>query len=895
VLASCEAAGTPEVPDATHERTVAALTLAQRWLADTRLSHAVLAFVTCGAVAATDTEQVHDLAGAAVWGLVRTAQSEHPGRFLLVDLDPADRPGTGRTASSLLGCLPRGEHQVGLRAATILAPRLRRLPATGLTPPDGAPAWRLDPVARGTLEQLALVPHPDATGALGPDQIRVAVRAAGVNFRDVLNTLGMLPAPAARPLGVEGAGVVTEVGPGVSEPRPGDRVLGMIPAAFGPLAVTDRRAVAPIPAGWTFAEAAAVPAAFLTAHYALIEVARLRPGERVLIHAATGGVGTAAVRLAHHLGATVYGTASPAKWPALRALGLPAERIASSRDLTFESRFAAEGGVDVVVNCLTQRFVDASLRLLRPGGRFVELGVADVRQPEAVAAAYPGVRYRVIDLAEAGLDRIQAMLRDILRLLTSGAVRPAPTTVWPVQQARAALRQMSRAAHVGKSVFTVPAPLDADRTVLVTGGTGALGGLIARHLVHAHGARHLLLVGRRTDTEAARALRHELSAAGAKVGLAAVDVGDRDAVGSLLAGIPVDHPLGAVVHAAGTVDNGVLRSLTPAQVRPVLRAKVDGAWHLHALTRCLDLSAFILFSSVAGTLGAPGQANYAAANAFLDALARWRAAAGLPATSLAWGLWDAGMGGRMSRVDAARTARLGVAALTPANGLALFDAALGTGRTVVIPARLDPVPDRASAAPASGSLAPYQPEAAAPAAPGQTPADAAWAEAKRLAGIADAGTAAAVTELVRREVATVLAHPAPEALDVHKGLLELGFDSLTAVELRNRLSSLTGFRLSGTLVFDYPTIGSLAEHLCGRLDSHLDPVAPLLTGLDRLEAALTAMPDGDHRYDPVVARIRALARRWGDIRGPEPAGTADLDAASDEELFRVLDGELRTS
>ncbi|MFE9770069.1 MDR/SDR family oxidoreductase, partial [Streptomyces sp. NPDC005808] len=418
--------------------------------------------------------------------------------------------------------------------------------------------------------------------------VRVEVRAAGVNFRDVLNALGMYPGPEV-PMGAEGAGVVVEVGPGVTDLAPGDRVMGLFSGSFGPSAVTERRMLAPIPDDWSYAQAAAVPAVYLTAYYGLVELADVQPGESVLVHAAAGGVGTAAVQLARHLGAQVYGTASQAKWPVLAGLGIPAERTASSRTLDFAEVFAAETGgrgVDVVLNSLAGEFVDASLGLLARGGRFLEMGKTDIRDAAEVAQRHEGVEYRAFELLDAGLDRIQEMLLELLDLFRQGALALPPTRAWDIRQAPEALRYVSQARHVGKVVLTMPRTADPAGTYLVTGATGTLGALVARHLVTERAVRSLLLLSRSgTAAPGAGELIADLEAAGARVTLLACDAADRDALAAALATIPAEHPLTGIVHTAGVLDDGVISELDAGRIDTVLRPKADAAWNLHELTR----------------------------------------------------------------------------------------------------------------------------------------------------------------------------------------------------------------------------------------------------------------------------------------------------------------------
>ncbi|HEY0697122.1 MAG TPA: zinc-binding dehydrogenase, partial [Micromonospora sp.] len=466
--------GVPD-PRTVHDAVHRALALVRERLADGSPETSRLVVVTRGAVATGTAPDVADLVHAPLWGLLRSARTENPGRFVLVDADDS-------SVGLLPAALATGEPELVLREGVAYVPRLVTLPAGDtLTPPPGETAWRLAVGSPdGTaVDDLALVPAPEATAPLEPGQVRVAVYAAGVNFRDVLIPLGLYPQRSL--LGGEGAGVVLEVGPGVTGLVPGDRVMGLFAecGAFGPVAVTDHRVLVPIPTGWSFTQAATVPVTFLTAYQGLVDLANLRPGESVLVHAAAGGVGMAAVQIARHLGALVYATASPGKWDAVRRTGIPEDRIASSRTLDFEERFltATRGaGVDVVLNSLSRDFVDASLRLLPRGGRFLEMGKTDLRDPDGVAADHPGVAYRAFDLNEAGPERLGQMLRELRVLFECGILTPLPVSRFDVRRARVAFRHLSQARHVGKVVLTVP-PFDPDGTVLVTGATGTLGAL----------------------------------------------------------------------------------------------------------------------------------------------------------------------------------------------------------------------------------------------------------------------------------------------------------------------------------------------------------------------------------------------------------------------------------
>ncbi|MFI0781126.1 SDR family NAD(P)-dependent oxidoreductase [Streptomyces sp. NPDC021212] len=876
----------------THRIGTDVLSLLQGFLAAPELTGSRLAVVTRHAVATHGHDDIHDLPASAAWGLVRSAQSENPGRLLLLDLDEHDL-----SARAVTGAVASGEPQIALRAGEAYVARLVHDDAAKrLTPPDGPAAWRLGLTGHGSLDHLALVDCPDNTRPLGPGEVRVALYAGGVNFHDVVVALGMVEDP--RPLGGDGAGVVVEVGPDTVGFAVGDRVMGLFNGT-GPLVITDSRLIARMPDGWSYAQAATIPSAFLTAYYGLADLAGLRSGEKLLLHAATGGVGLAAVQLARRWGAEVYATASPGKWHALRARGFDDRHIASSRALDFEDKVReAAGSVDVVLNALAGDFVDASLRLLAPGGRFIDMARTDIRDPDRVGAEHAGVLYRAFDLVSgAGPDRIQQMLAELSVLFEDGTLRPLPTTVWDIRRAPEAFRHFSQARHIGKIVLTIPQALDPEGTVLITGGTGTLGAATARHLVARHGVRRLLLVSRRgLDAPGAPELAAELTELGAQVAVAGCDTADRAALATLLESLPERHRLTAVVHAAGLLRDATVEALTPAQVDHVLRAKADAAWNLHELTRDLGLSAFVLFSAAAGLLGAAGQGNYAAANAFLDALAQHRHAQGLSATSLAWGYWEqaTGMTGDMSDADRARLARAGIVGLETEQGLALLDIALASGLPTLAPIRLDLAAMRRQARDSEPPalfrtlVRGGAPQAAAKA--GVSAED----PARALAGLSEEDRRQALLKMVRGHTATVLGHDAADSIHPAQNFRELGFDSLTAVELRNRLSTATGLRLPATLVFDHPTPTAVVR----LLDELLAPAVAaragsILADLDAIGAALGTVSDAPEQRTRISERLRELLRRVdGGTEGDPDSAADDLESATDEELFQVLDGEL---
>ncbi|MCP2274597.1 type I polyketide synthase [Nocardia amikacinitolerans] len=433
-------------------------------------------------------------------------------------------------------------------------------------------------------------------------------------------------------------------------------------------------------------------------------------------------------------------------------------------------------------------------------------------------------------------------------------------------------------------------------TVLITGGTGGLGALLARHLVTTHGVRRLLLVSRRGErADGARELAAELSRSGAEVRIAACDVTDRDALRELLDGLPAEHPLTGVVHAAGVLDDGTFHTLTGDQVDRVFAAKADAAWHLHELTRDLNLSAFVLFSSIAGMIGSAGQANYAAANGFLDALARQRRAEGLPALALAWGPWqqDIGMTGALDRAAMNRLERLGLAPLDRTDGLRLFDESLTTAEPVPALLRLDTDKLRmeAHAGPIPAVLRGFVRARgrSAPASRRELSLE------ERLHGVPEARRRGVVLDLVREHVAAVLGYGSADDIGADRGFSELGFDSLGGVEFRNRLARLTGLSLPSTLVFDYPTAGDVADYLLEQTvpTAHAQPASAVSDDIARLEALLERIIADGSDNDETVAGLRGVNERLrAYLTGRSSDGAYDdLDFHSDSELFDLIDEE----
>ena len=581
--------------------------------------------------------------------------------------------------------------------------------------------------------------------------------------------------------------------------------------------------------------------------YSLERRARLQPRETVLIHAAAGGVGQAAVQLAQRAGARVVATASPGKWSVLEAQGV--RHVFNSRDTDFAERVLelTEGrGVDVVLNSLAGDIIPASLKALAQGGRFVDIGKIGVWSDEQMQTERADVVYSTFDMADL-LDADPGLHRELLDDLgagfADGSLVAPPVRAWPLQDAVAAFTHLAQAKNVGKLVLAMPTPaVRDDRSYLVTGGLGALGLLAADWLVE-QGARHLVLCGRSAPSERARERIAALETAGAQVTVAAVDVSDRDQVRALLDGIT--PPLAGVQHAAGVLDDGVLMNMDWERFATVFAPKVDGARHLHELTRDRPLDHFVCYSSMASMVGSNGQGNYAAANAVLDALAHQRRSEGLPATSINWGPWaGGGMAASTEARNEARFAELGLRSIQPEQGLGFLERALA-----------EPTFGQLGALPVTWSryLARY-PDGPPPYLAGlaSTLVESGGAVRddilEQLQGVDFEQARTLLSGFLCRQLASVMGFATADDVDTRQEFTDMGIDSLLAVDLRNRLESNLAITLPATLVFDHPNLESLIEALALMMttadvdDALLDEIE----GLSEEEAErLLAAEDGD--------------------------------------------------
>jgi NADPH:quinone reductase-like Zn-dependent oxidoreductase/SAM-dependent methyltransferase/acyl carrier protein len=858
---------------ATMERRLGSALLLARTLVEAGASTR-LWLVTRGAQAAGDIAP--DAEQAPLWGFAKALALEHPELHAsCLDLDPSP---VADPASALLDEMltTDAEDQVAVRGRARLGARLVRW-----TPPAPAMAHELTFDEGGALDLLCTREIERRSPA--PDEVEIRVHATGLNFKDVLNVLGMYPGDPG-PLGGECAGVVVAVGSEVTDVSVGDAVVAVASGSFRSHVTCPATFVAPKPPEMSFAEAAALLIANVTADFALRHVGRIASGERVLIHAAAGGVGLAAVDLARRAGAEIFATAgSDEKRAFLASLGV--EHIYDSRSLDFADAIATDTGgegVDLVLNSLAGDFVQHSMALLRDGGRFLEIGKSDHLDDAAAQGLGRGIEYHVIDWGETSLhdpQLIASIVSDVVSAAADHVLRPLPIEVFPLAEAEAAFRFMAQARHIGKVVVTqpeaaterAPAPIVADATYLVTGGLTGLGLLTAEHLCE-RGARHLALIGRRPPSESARAQIAAIEANGVRVEVVQGDVSVRaDLARALDIVESAMPPLRGVFHSAGALDDAGLTQQTWERFATVLRAKVDGARLLEELTDGDQIDHFVLYSSIASLLGSRGQTNHAAANAYLDALAHRRAALGRHGLSINWGAWDE-IGAAVERGVVGRTEERGIGIIPPDDGLAILDRLMDGAVPQVGVSPLDWSVVLQTSRP--GGPPPYLAdhiEAARSHTVAPSPAPVADIGAK-LQAAPPHRRHAMLLEFVREQSAHVLAL-SPDNLDARTPLGDLGLDSLMAVELRNSLgASLSMDRpIPATLVFDYPTIEAITDFLAGPV---LDPLAG-----DERDG-----DDGDGGH--------------GGVEAPAPAGTSpgssleslfdDMENLSDEEIDRRL-------
>ena len=866
----------PDTPRRAAHAANSALAVVQALLASsgrTTGSAPRLVFVTRNAVRVDAADAAPDAAQATVWGLARTAQLEHPELgALCVDIEQG-------TAVSHLHVLAAEalsgdvESQVALRGDSRLVARIDH---SARVAPAFPATYRVAPRERGTIEALGIEALELPKAGVGEVLIRVA--ATGLNFKDVLNTLGQYPGDPG-PLGGECSGRVVAVGDRVTDVHVGDEVVTVAGGAMSSHVVVDSRLCAPVPRGVSLENAAALPIAYITAYHSLIETAKLQRGERVLIHAAAGGVGLAAVHLAQRVGAEIFATAgSDDKRAMLRALGV--SHVMDSRSTQFAAEIMARTngeGVHVALNSLSDAFVERTFTATARGGRFVELGKRGIWTAAQVMSLGKDISYHLIDwsdLPRTSPIHIGAMLRTLLADVGSGALPALPVRSFPLSRVAEAFRVMAQGRHTGKLVISHREALDAagasdvhvvpGAAYIITGGTSGLGLLTAEWLA-ARGATHLVLCSRSGGDDSTRDAVARLTAGGVRVDVGALDVADAHALGALLDRVRRVSPIRGVIQSAGRLDDGAVLQLDASRMATVFAPKVTGTWNLHALTRSDALDFFICYASVAGALGSAGQANHAAANTFIDALVHHRRASGLPAVSIDWGVW-AEIGAAVRTGVVARASGAGLRTLSPDDGMRIVGGVLDgsaaqvialpvdwnvflSARSALVPPTFARVarrraPLRVSAAPAATTTG----------VPGGT------SLVQELGDAVPARRPTVLRSYLRTRVAKTLGLGDGGMVDDRQPLRDAGLDSLLAIELRNVLGTAIGRTLPATLLFDYPTINDLSAYLLVTLfPGSMDPPVPEVAA--PVETSATLVDDLSAMSDDDVERLFAAKMR----------------------------------
>ena len=785
-----------------------------------------LYLVTRGAQPVTAGDEIN-LDQGGLRGLLRTIGNEHPAlRPTQIDVDA--HTGADAVAREILG--DSAGDETAWRAGRRYTARLRATPLraeerrTGTADPE-RDGMRLDVRVPGDLQTLEMVAEDRTPPQQG--QIEVAVGASSINFADVLAAFGRCPTFDGQqpPLGLDFAGVVTAVGPGVTGFAVGDRVGGFAPGSWGTFVTCDARLAAPLPDGLSEHDAAAVSTAYGTAWYALVDLARLGAGEKVLIHSATGGVGQAAIAIARHLGAEIFATAgSPKRRELLRSWGIEHVYDSRSTDFAEEIRRDTDGyGVDVVLNSLIGPAQRAGLELLAFGGRFVEIGKRDVYEHTRIDL-YPfrrNLAFYYADLALMGSsdpDRVGSLLRTVYDLVGGGRLKVIDRTDYPLADAATAIREISAAEHTGRLVLAVPrsgpvpvvippakAPVfRRDGSYIVTGGVGGLGLFLAA-IMAAAGCGRIVLSSRSQPNPAAQKTIARLRANGADVVVESGNIADPQTAGRLVqAATATGLPLRGVLHAAAVVDDATVDNITDELIERDWAPKVRGAWYLHHATADQPLDWFCNFSSAAALLGSPGQGAYAAANSWLDAFTAWQRSRGRPATAIAWGAWaDIGAGAGVAR-------RGDVEMISPEDGGYAFRGLLryDRGYSGYLPA---------DGMPLLTALAARTPFAAAFGDSGGAGAAGRPSLLAELTALDQQQWPQRLRQLVCDQVSLILRC----TVDEDRSFAEHGMDSLGSLELRTHIESQTGVRINPKTIITYNTPVALADHISDILATEL--------------------------------------------------------------------------
>ncbi|BBM86752.1 type I polyketide synthase [Candidatus Uabimicrobium amorphum] len=762
-----------------------------------------LTLVTQNAQCVIDHDKI-DVQASYVWGLGKVISQEYPQlNCQMIDVDNLD-------IEKICCCstLWSKEKQIALREECAYVARLTTIDnEKDLVSVPQSEAYRLSIDAKGSIDNLSYQSFNKRT--LQEREIEIEVYSTGLNFRDIMNALGLYPGDAGE-LGGECCGRVVSVGSEVDDLQIGDEVLGIAAGSFANRTYTHRHLVAKKPQDMTYNEAATIPITFLTAYYGLCKLASLKDGQKVLIHSAAGGVGLAAVQIAQHYNAEIFATAgNEEKRSFLKSLGV--QHVMDSRSLKFAEEMAGEQ-IDIVLNALAGEYVEKSMRLLKKDGHFLEIGKTDIWNNEQVSAVSPQLHYFAFDLAEICEKKpqlLQEMLQQIMAMFDKKILCPLPHRIFSREQVISAFRYMAQAKHIGKVVVCEKQKETyiSDASYMISGGLGALG-LEFAHLLAVSGAKHLVLVSRREDISEVVKQIEKIEQSGAEVTIMRADVADKEmlfaAWEKVAENIP---PLRGIIHAAGILDDQLLAQQTSESFARVLRPKVDGAWNLHLLSENMPLDFFVNFSSLASALGSAGQGNYAAANAFLDSLAFLRRQKGLAATVINWGPWaEIGMAADLSKRGQDVWSTMGINTISPQQGRQMYQTINHLTQPQVIAMPIDwtkfaqtfaeePFFEKIVSV-AKTKMSHHEKQ-----------------ESKLLKELEEMPVTQRYDFLRNYVVTKAESILGLSALDTTQPLQEMGLDSLMAIELKNTLEMSVGKTLPATMLFNYPTIELIVSYI----------------------------------------------------------------------------------
>lgn len=746
----------------------------------------------------------------ALWGLAKVIRQEYPDlNCTCIDVETFN-------PEEIVLALTQRETEIAYRQGNIYVPRLNQITPENINHP-----WQLRITEYGDLDKLKFVPLP--TVNLAADEVEIAVYTTGLNFRDALNALGMLQTYLQEkgiekvediPLGGECAGKIIAIGTNVSEFRVGDEVIAAL--ALGSLASSVKvksHLVIHKPSHLSFTEGATIPTAFLTAYYSLITLANLQPGEKILIHAGAGGVGQAAIQIAQNIGAEIFVTASPHKWPKLAEMGI--KHVCNSRTLDYAEEIQnLTQGVDVILNSFNGDYIPKNLAIIAPQGRFIEIGKIGIWKPEEIHNTRPDISYHNFDLLEIAANQpqlVKNLLQQLREMFKARQLKPLPKQVFSCREVTKAFRYLANAKHIGKVVINMPnLGISKQASYLITGGWGGLGLQVAAWLI-ANGAKNLILLGRsQPDLEAAAEIKSWQNQ-GIEIELVSNDLQNLEFIQELCQN---HQNLRGIIHTAGVLADGLLINQTEATFQQVLEPKVTGSWHLHQASLDRELDFFICFSSIVALLGSPGQSNYVAANAYMDALMNYRNQLGLPGLSINWGPWfNKGMAADLTSTG--YFADLGITEIIPNVGLNLLSQLITNSYTQVAclaidwPRFLQKNPQQSH----SSLLREFTRE---------VESAAIVAESSRET----INSVASLIEYLQSQLASVLGFSGVEDIDIDKYFAEFGLDSLMMVELKTKVEKDLNISLETSIFSEYPSVSHLADYLSTQVTSNTSSLTP---------------------------------------------------------------------